>query len=224
MRKKLIATLLMVAAITTACGAASPAQASDPPGRPTGVSAEVQWGQVVIKWDSPADPGVTHHRVYRQTEEQDETLAGETDSPETTSFTDPGAERGKTHAYRVSAADPRGESEKSAPASVTLPPEPIETTAGVVQFGGAEPVNPRNRPIIRYYAEPITADDPAPKGTNIHVRAPPMTWNGTLNQLRSSSWHPVIRRILLQMNMFLRYITATEPAQVQGTPPAPTVH
>ena len=51
-----------------------------------------------------------------------------------------------------------------------------------------------------------------------------MTWNGTLNQLRSSSWHPVIRRILLQMNMFLRYITATEPAQVQGTPPAPTVH
>ena len=59
MRKKLIATLLMVAAITTACGA-GPAQASDPPGRPTGVSAEVQWGQVVIEWDSPADPGVTH--------------------------------------------------------------------------------------------------------------------------------------------------------------------
>ena len=124
----------------------------------------------------------------------------------------------------MSAADPGGESEKSVPASVTLRPEPIETTACVVQFGGAEPVNPRNRPIIRYYAEPITADDPAPKGTNIHVRAPPITWNGTLDQLRSGSWHPVIRRILLQMNMFLRYITATEPAQVRGTPPAPTVH
>ena len=107
MRKKLIATLLMIAAITTAYGA-GPAQASDPPGRPTGVSAEVQWGQVVIEWDSPADPGVTHHRVYRQTEEQEETLAGETDSPETTSFTDPGAERGKTHAYRVERGLPRG--------------------------------------------------------------------------------------------------------------------
>ena len=73
MRKKLIATLRMMAAITTACGP-GPAQASDPPGRPTGVSAEVQWEQVVIEWDSPADPGVTHHRVYRQTEEQEETL------------------------------------------------------------------------------------------------------------------------------------------------------
>ena len=152
MRKKLIATLLMVAAITTACGAASPAQASDPPGRPTGVSAEVQWGQVVIKWDSPADPGVTHHRVYRQTEEQDETLAGETDSPETTSFTDPGAERGKTHAYRVSAADPRGESEKSAPASVTLPPEPHRNDGrrGPIRRRGAgEPKEQTHHQILR---------------------------------------------------------------------------
>ena len=73
------------------------------PGTPTGVSAEVRWRQVVIEWDNPADVAMTHHRIYRQTEEAAEILAGETDGPGTTSFTDPGTKKGKTHVYRVSA-------------------------------------------------------------------------------------------------------------------------
>ena len=50
-----------------------------------------------------ADVAMTHHRIYRQTEEAAEILAGETDGPGTTSFTDPGTKKGKTHVYRVSA-------------------------------------------------------------------------------------------------------------------------
>ena len=141
--------VVLIIVLLAVMPAASHAQGDETPTIPTGVSVKMTLGQIVVNWDSPSDLTVSGHRVYRQTEGQEETLAGETTAPQSTSLTDHGAQAGQTLTYRVTAVGPSGESEKSGPASITLRPAPIGTTASAFHPTTGEEAKPRYQPFIR---------------------------------------------------------------------------
>ncbi|UPK73947.1 sigma-70 family RNA polymerase sigma factor [Nocardioidaceae bacterium SCSIO 66511] len=96
------------------------------PGAPTGVTAQVQDGKVVIGWAAGSEPDLQAYEVFR-----DGTSIGRTSTP---SFTDPGIVDGKTNTYTVVAIDQSGQtSQPSAAATATYDPAPSAPTGVTAQ-------------------------------------------------------------------------------------------
>ena len=194
MPRQYLAAVLIIALL--ACPpAAARAQGDETPTIPTGVSVKMTLGQIVVNWDRPSDPTVSGHRVYRQTEGQEETLAGETTAPQDTSLTDGGGQSGQTLTYRVAAVGPSGESERSDPASITLRPAPIGTTASAFHPTTGEEAKPGYQVFIRRPVDYARRGDGWGRGWVTQITSPAITWQGNVENLFRRSTHPAIIRI-----------------------------
>ena len=172
-------------------------------------------GQIVVNWDRPSDPTVSGHRVYRQTEVQKETLAGETTAPQATSLTDGGGKAGQTLTYRVTAVGPGGESERSDPASITLRPTPIGTTASAFHPTTREEAKPGYQPFIRRPVDYARRGDGRGQGWITQITSPAITWQGNVENLFRRSTHPAIIRIYRMLISIILHpaVTTIAPAE-----------
>ena len=213
MSKTVLATVLIAALLLAAMPAAAHAQGDETPAIPTGVSVKMTLGQIVVNWDRPSDLTVSGHRVYRQTEGQEETLAGETTAPQATSLTDGGGQAGQTLTYRVTAVGPGGESERSGPASITLRPAPTRTTASAFHPATGEETKPGYQPFIRRPVDYARRGDG--RGWVTQITAPPITWQGNVENLFRRSAHPAMIRIYRMIISIILHpaVTAIAPAE-----------
>ena len=191
---KRYAAVALTILVLTAIPATAGAQTAVPPASPTGLSVRVSLGQVVVRWNSPADPAVSGHRVYRQPQGQEETLAGET-AGNRTSLTDGEWNPGQTLTYRVTAVGPAGESERSDPVSITIPTEPVGAIATAVHPTTGEERQPGYRHFIGRYADPVARGNPWRQGWITQIIAPAITWQGNVEDLFRRSAHPAMARI-----------------------------
>ena len=214
MWKKYAAVALTLLALASIPGAAA-AQSPEPPAVPTGTSVEMTLGQILVTWDSPSDPGVTAHRVYRQTDGAAETLAGETDHAQATSLTDPAGEPGQTLTYRVTAVGAAGESERSEPVSITLRPKPVAITASAFHPTTGEEANPGYRAFIRRPVDYVTPWNGRGRGWITQITAPAITWHGNVENLFRRSTHPAMVRIYRTLIAIILHTAATTIAPAE---------
>ena len=214
MPRQYLAVVLIIALLPV-MPAAAHAQGDETPTIPTGVSVKMTLGQIVVNWDSPSDLTVSSHRVYRQTNGQEETLAGETTSPQATSLTDGGGQAGQTLTYRVTAVGPSGESEKSGPASITLRPAPIGTTASAFHPTTGGKAKPRYQPFIRRPVDYARRGDGWGRGWVTQITAPTITWQGNVENLFRRSTHPAMIRIYRMLISIILHpaVTTIAPAE-----------
>ena len=104
----------LTSAATDAVAAAEP---SEPPAKPTGLSATATHDQVVLTWDDPQDDSITGYVILRRVRENDEggefsELVPDTGSAATT-YTDDTVAAGTTYTYRIKAINEYGVSERS---------------------------------------------------------------------------------------------------------------
>ena len=208
---------VLITALLAVMPATTHAQGGETPAIPTGVSVKMTLGRIVVNWNPPSDPTVSGHRVYRQTEEQEETLAGETTAPRTTSLTDGGGQAGQTLTYRVTAVGPGGESERSGPASITLRPAPTGTTASAFHPTTGEEVKPGHHAFIKRPVDYAIRGDGRNRGRGwvTRITAPAIKWQGPAHDIFRRSTHPAIMRIYGMMISIIRHpaVTTIAPAE-----------
>ena len=100
-----------------ATDAAAAAQPTEPPARPTGLSATASHDSVTLTWDDPGDDSITGYVILRRVRENDvggefSVLVPDTGSAATT-YTDDTVVAGITYTYRIKAINGAGTSERS---------------------------------------------------------------------------------------------------------------
>ena len=116
----------LTSAATDAVAAAEP---SEPPAKPTGLSATASHDQVVLTWDDPGDDSITGYVILRRVRENDEggefsELAADTGEAATT-YTDDTVAAGTTYTYRIKAINGHGVSERSRWFHIDTPAAPV---------------------------------------------------------------------------------------------------
>ena len=112
---------------TVAVAAAEP---SEPPAKPTGLSATATHDRVVLTWDDPGDDSITGYVILRRVRENDvggefTPLVADTGTAATT-YTDDSVKADTTYTYRIKAINGYGVSERSRWFHIDTPaaPEP----------------------------------------------------------------------------------------------------
>ena len=102
---------------SAATDAVAAAQPTEPPAKPTGLTAEAGHDQVVLSWDDPGDDSITGYMILRRLRYDDpsghfDELVADTGTAATT-YTD-GTVKANTHyTYRIKAINAAGMSERS---------------------------------------------------------------------------------------------------------------
>ena len=104
----------LTSAATDAVAAAEP---SEPPAKPTGLTATASHGQVVLTWDDPGDDSITGYVILRRIRENDQggefsELVADTGTAATT-YTDDTVDASTHYTYRIKAINEYGVSERS---------------------------------------------------------------------------------------------------------------
>ena len=126
-----------VTSVATATAAAEP---SEPPAKPTGLSATASHDSVTLTWDDPGDDSITGYVILRRVRENDEggefsELAADTGTAATT-YTDDTVAAGTTYTYRIKAINEYGVSERSRWFHIDTPAAPVPGQAhGLVRHG-----------------------------------------------------------------------------------------
>ena len=115
----------LTSAATDAVAAAEP---SEPPAKPTGLSATASHDQVVLTWDDPGDDSITGYVILRRVRENDEggefsELVANTGSA--TTYTDSTVAASTTYTYRIKAINGAGTSERSRWFHIDTLPVPV---------------------------------------------------------------------------------------------------
>ncbi len=102
---------------STTTDAVAAAQPTEPPARPTGLSATASHDSVTLTWDDPGDDSITGYVILRRVRENDvggefSELVPDTGSGATT-YTDDTVATGITYTYRIKAINGAGTSERS---------------------------------------------------------------------------------------------------------------
>ena len=109
------------------------ALAAEPPERPTGLAVAAAPSQVVLGWDDPQDPTITHYRIYRRIIGVHSIGEFQLHEPDTGSATpgyqDRSIEPGKSYVYRVTAVNAAGDSPWSGYARTRIKPVPIQAVS-----------------------------------------------------------------------------------------------
>ena len=116
----------LTSAATDALAAAEP---TEPPARPTGLSATASHDSVTLTWDDPGDDSITGYVILRRVRENDvggefSVLVPDTGSAATT-YTDDTVVAGITYTYRIKAVNGAGTSERSHWFHIDTPAAPI---------------------------------------------------------------------------------------------------
>ena len=103
--------------LTSAVTGAVAAEPSEPPAKPTGLSATASHDSVTFTWDDPGDDSITGYVILRRVRENDEggefsELVPDTGSAATT-YTDDTVAASTTYTYRIKAINDHGVSERS---------------------------------------------------------------------------------------------------------------
>ena len=119
-------------AATAAVAAAEP---TEPPAKPTDLSATASHGQVVLTWKDPNDESITGYVILRRVRVNDQggdfsELVADTETAGTT-YTDATVAASTTYTYRIKAINEHGVSERSRWVHIDTPaaPEPITDPA-----------------------------------------------------------------------------------------------
>ena len=98
---------------------------------PTGLTATVSNGRVILTWDDPGDSDITGYRIFRSFhEDYFVTLRIDTGTADPT-YTDPRPTAGQVNVYAIRALTPAGESELSGAVTIRPPGIPHGLTAAV---------------------------------------------------------------------------------------------
>ena len=117
-------------ALTSAATAAvAGAQPTEPPAKPTGLSATASHDSVTLTWDDPGDDTITGYVILRRVRENDvggefSELVPDTGSAATT-YTDDTVVAGTTYTYRIKAINGAGTSERSRWSHIDTPAAPV---------------------------------------------------------------------------------------------------
>ena len=111
---------------TDAVAAADP---SEPPAKPTGLSATATHDSVTLTWDDPEDDSITGYVILRRVRENDQggdfsVLVANTGSAATT-YTDNEVAASTTYTYRIKAINGAGVSERSRWVHIDTPAPPV---------------------------------------------------------------------------------------------------
>ena len=114
---------------SAATGAVSAAEPSEPPARPTGLSATASHDSVTLTWDDPGDDSITGYVILRRVRENDvggefSVLVPDTGSAATT-YTDDTVAASTTYTYRIKAINGAGTSERSHWFHIDIPAAPV---------------------------------------------------------------------------------------------------
>ena len=113
---------------SAATAAVAGAQPTEPPAKPTGLSAAASHDSVTLTWNDPGDDSITGYVILRRVRENDvggdfSELAPDTHSTATT-YTDDTVAAGLTYTYRIKAINGAGTSERSRWFHIDTPPAP----------------------------------------------------------------------------------------------------
>ena len=116
----------LTSAATDAVAAAEP---SEPPDKPTGLSATATHDSVTLTWDDPQDDSITGYVILRRVRENDEggefsELVADTGTAATT-YTDDTVVAETTYTYRIKATNGAGTSERSRWFHIDIPAAPV---------------------------------------------------------------------------------------------------
>ena len=116
----------LTSAATDEVAAAEP---SEPPAKPTGLSATATHDQVVLTWDDSQDDSITGYVILRRVRENDEggefsELVADTGTAATT-YTDDSVKADTTYTYRIKAINGHGVSERSRWFHIDTPAAPV---------------------------------------------------------------------------------------------------
>ena len=130
---------------STATDAVAVAEPSEPPAKPTGLSATASHDSVTLTWDDPGDDTITGYVILRRVRENNvggefSELVADTSSAATT-YTDDTVVAGTTYTYRVKAINGYGVSERSRWFHIDTPaaPEAVEGDEQGGEDGGGAP-------------------------------------------------------------------------------------
>ena len=112
-----------------ATDAVAAAEPSEPPAKPTGLSATACHDRVVLTWDGPQDDSITGYVILRRVRENDvggefSVLVPDTGTAATT-YTDDTVVAGITYTYRIKAINGAGTSERSRWFHIDIPAAPV---------------------------------------------------------------------------------------------------
>ena len=114
---------------SAATAAVAGAQPTEPPARPTGLSATASHDSVTLTWDDPGDDSITGYVILRRVRENDvggefSVLVPDTGTAATT-YTDDTVAASTTYTYRIKAINGAGTSERSHWFHIDIPAAPI---------------------------------------------------------------------------------------------------
>ena len=114
---------------SAATAAVAGAQPTEPPARPTGLSATASHDSVTLTWDDPGDDSITGYVILRRVRENDvggefSVLVPDTGSAATT-YIDDTVAAGTTYTYRIKAINGAGTSERSRWFHIDTPAAPV---------------------------------------------------------------------------------------------------
>ena len=114
---------------SAATAAVAGAQPTEPPAKPTGLSATASHDSVTLTWDDPGDDTITGYVILRRVRENDvggefSELVPDTGSAATT-YTDDTVVAGTTYTYRIKAINGAGTSERSRWFHIDIPAAPV---------------------------------------------------------------------------------------------------
>ena len=114
---------------SAATAAVAGAQPTEPPARPTGLSATASHDSVTLTWDDPGDDSITGYVILRRVRENDvggefSVLVPDTGSASTT-YTDDTVVAETTYTYRIKAINGAGTSERSRWFHIDTPAAPV---------------------------------------------------------------------------------------------------
>ena len=115
---------------SAATAAVAGAQPTEPPAKPTGLSATASHDSVTLTWDDPGDDSITGYVILRRVRENDvggefSELVPDTGSAATT-YTDDAVVAGTTYTYRIKAINEHGGvSERSRWFHIDIPAAPV---------------------------------------------------------------------------------------------------
>ena len=112
-----------------ATDAVAAAESSEPPAKPTGLSATTTHDRVVLTWDDPGDDSITGYVILRRVRENDvggefSVLVPDTGSAATT-YIDDTVAPSTTYTYRIKATNGAGTSERSRWFHIDIPAAPV---------------------------------------------------------------------------------------------------
>ena len=112
-----------------ATDAVAAAESSEPPAKPTGLSATATHDRVVLTWDDPGDDSITGYVILRRVRENDvggefSVLVPDTGSAATT-YIDDTVAPSTTYTYRIKATNGAGTSERSRWFHIDIPAAPV---------------------------------------------------------------------------------------------------